>query len=145
MPEAPSVYTGTLQYEAENFDYKDIAACRGNAYYNGHRGYQGQGFVEFGTNKSAAIRDTVTVLRKGTYTMTVRYQAPTSGVTMQLLVNGRRYPLTFRKTGEVWTEVAEDVETGRRRECRYSEICDNGFSRVRADCYQNRSYRRSGI
>lgn len=110
VPEAPSVYTGTLQYEAENFDYKDIAACRGNAYYNGHRGYQGQGFVEFGTNKSAAIRDTVTVLRKGTYTMTVRYQALTSGVTMQLLVNGRRYPLTFRKTGEVWTEVAKDVE-----------------------------------
>ena len=29
---------------------------------------------------------------------------------MQLLVNGRRYPLTFRKTGEVWTEVAKDVE-----------------------------------
>ena len=42
--------------------------------------------------------------------MTVRYQAPTSGVTMQLLVNGRRYPFTFRKTGEVWTEVAKDVE-----------------------------------
>ena len=42
--------------------------------------------------------------------MTVRYQAPNSGVTMLLLVNGRRYPLTFRKTGEVWTEVAKDVE-----------------------------------
>ena len=66
VPEIPSVYTGTLQYEAEFFDYKDIGACRTNGYYNGRPGYQGQGYVEMGTSRSASIRDTVTVLRKGT-------------------------------------------------------------------------------
>lgn len=108
-PESPSVYTGTLQYEAENFDYKDIAACRGNAYSTGRFGYQGQGFVEMGTNRSAAIRDTVNVLRDGTYTMTVRYMAPTAGATLQMQVNGRRYPVSCGKT-DVWTEISKEVE-----------------------------------
>lgn len=108
-PERPSVYTGTLQYEAECFDYMNIGACRTNAYYNGHAGYQGQGFVEMGTNSNAAIRDTINVLREGTYTITVRYQGPSSGATMQMLVNGSRYPISFKKTGDVWTEVSKEV------------------------------------
>lgn len=110
VPEAPSVYTGTLQYEAENFDYKDIGACRGNAYSTGRRGYQGQGFVEMGTNSSASIRDTVNVLRGGTYTLVVRYMAPAVGATMQVQVNGRRYPMSFVKTGEVWKEISKEVD-----------------------------------
>ena len=99
VPEAPSVYTGTLQYEAEFFDYKNVGACRGNAYYDGHWGYQGQGYMEMGTNRSASIRDTVSVWRDGVYTVTVRYQAPQT-VRLQMSVNGKRSFLTLRNTDE---------------------------------------------
>ena len=109
VPEAPSVYTGTLQYEAEFFDYKNVGACRGNAYYDGHWGYQGQGYMEMGTNRSASIRDTVSVWRDGVYTVTVRYQAPQT-VRLQMSVNGKRSFLTLRNTDEQWAEVSAEAE-----------------------------------
>lgn len=110
VPERPSVYAGTLQYEAEFFDYKNIGACRTNAYYNGYPGYQGQGFVEMGTNRSASIRDTVRVLRNGTYTISVRYQVPNGSARMYLIVNGKRNSLTMRATNGVWAETSVEAE-----------------------------------
>ncbi len=110
VPERPSVYTGTLQYEAEFFDYMNIGACRTNGYYNGYPDYQGQGYVEMGTNSAASIRDTVCVLRDGTYTITVRYQAPTQGVSMLLYTNSTRNVLAFRQTSGAWAEVSKEVE-----------------------------------
>lgn len=109
VPEPPQIYTGVLQYEAENFDYKGIRNCYGNAYYFGHPGYQGQGFVEMGTSSQATLRDTVTVLHEGAYDLSVRYQSPAVG---QLLVtvNGRRYTYDLSKTGDVWTEVSQTVK-----------------------------------
>lgn len=110
VPERPSVYAGTLQYEAEFFDYKNIGACRTNAYYNGYPGYQGQGFVEMGTNRSASIRDTVRVLRNGTYAISVRYQVPNGSARMYLIVNGKRNSLTMRATNGVWAETSVEAE-----------------------------------
>ena len=110
VPERPSVYAGTLQYEAEFFDYKNIGACRTDAYYNGYPGYQGQGFVEMGTNRSASIRDTVRVLRNGTYAISVRYQVPNGSARMYLIVNGKRNSLTMRATNGVWAETSVEAE-----------------------------------
>ena len=110
VPEIPSVYTGTLQYEAEFFDYKDIGACRTNGYYNGRPGYQGQGYVEMGTSRSASIRDTVTVLRKGTYAITVRYLLPSGSLRLQMNVNGKRQFLNLRSTGDAWAETSVETE-----------------------------------
>lgn len=110
VPERPSVYTGTLQYEAEFFDYKNIGACRTNGYYNGYPGYQGQGFVEMGTDRSASIRDTVRVLRNGTYTIGVRYQVPNGNARMYLIVNGKRNSLTMRATNGAWEETSVEAE-----------------------------------
>lgn len=110
VPERPSVYTGTLQYEAEFFDYKNIGACRTNGYYNGYPGYQGQGFVELGTDRSASIRDTVRVLRDGTYAISVRYQIQNGNARMYLIVNGKRNSLTMRATNGVWEEASVEAE-----------------------------------
>ena len=109
-PETAPVYTGTLQYEAECFDYKNIGACRTNGYYNGHPRYQGQGYIEMGTDRSAAIRDTVNVLRSGTYTLSVRYQAPDGGVSMGLYINGSRKIMSFRPTQGEWMETSTTVD-----------------------------------
>ncbi|MCF0203311.1 MAG: hypothetical protein HUK08_08105, partial [Bacteroidaceae bacterium] len=110
VPELPQVYTGVLQYEAENFDYRNIRACRGNGYYHGHAGYQGQGFMDMGANSAAMIRDTVTVLREGEYNLTLRYQAPTAAGSLYITVNRKRYTVDCQQTGEVWTEVSLPVQ-----------------------------------
>ena len=110
-PERPSLYTGTLQYEAEFFDHKNIQACHTNGYNNGHPGYQGQGYVEMGTNSSASIRDTVTVPRKGTYTVAVRYLLPSGSLRLQLNVNGsKRHFLSLRPTANAWAEASVETE-----------------------------------
>ena len=109
VPERPSVYTDTLQYEAEFFDRKNIGTCRTNGYNSGRDGFYGQGYVEMGTNRSASIRDTVTVLRDGTYTISVRYQTPQTA-RMYLIANGNRQAMTFRSTGNGWQEMAVEAE-----------------------------------
>lgn len=52
VPAVPEAYYGTLQYEAEFADYKDIAKCRTNAFQDGMKGHCGQGFVEMGASKN---------------------------------------------------------------------------------------------
>ena len=82
-PQLPPVYTGVLQYEAELADYKSIAGCRKNGYNYGHAGYQGQGFMEMGTNTSGTLRFHTTVPKDGYYIVSLRYQATNDGkVTM---------------------------------------------------------------
>lgn len=110
VPERPSVYAGTLQYEAEFFDYQYIGGCLTNGYYNGHPGYQGQGFVEMGTDTRASVRDTVTVPRKGTYTLTVRYLLTSGNVRMQLNVNNKRQFLNLGSKGNAWAEMSVETE-----------------------------------
>lgn len=109
-PAAPPVYTGAQQYEAECFDYKNISACRTNGYYHGHTGYQGQGFVEMGNNAAAELRDTFTIPRDGSYTLKIRYQAPSASTTMVAYINKSRIPVQMRKSGEVWSEVSKEIK-----------------------------------
>ena len=63
-----------------------------------------------GTNRSASIRDTVRVLRNGTYTISVRYQIPNGSARMYLIVNGKRNSLTMRATNGVWAETSVEAE-----------------------------------
>ena len=129
MPELPSVYTGTLQYEAECFDYKNISACRTNGYYYGHPGYQGQGYVELGTNRQASLRDTVRVLRGGTYTVTLRYQADATA-TIRFSSPTRR-TLRCAPTGGEWSEISTTMEM----EAGANElVIDGGGTDMLIDC-----------
>ena len=106
-PALPPVYTDTLQYEAECFDYKSVSASHANGYYHGHARYMGQGFVEFGTNTAASIRDTISVPMSGAAKLSFRYQAP-AAVTMRLKVNGKTQNLSFAAS-ESWKEQEVEV------------------------------------
>jgi hypothetical protein len=126
-PAIPAVYNGTLQYEAENFDYKNIGTCVTNGVYSyfGIKGYTGQGYVYFGKNAGTALRDTVTVPRTGTYTMILRYSAPKGAVqSVSLLVNGARVTtmnLTKNKTDVTWSTYSRKVKLNAgRNELRFS-------------------------
>lgn len=77
VPEAPSAYEGTLQYEAELADYKSTT-IRKSGYNCGRDGYYGQGFAEL-TGKQSALRFAVKAPKAGYYLLTLRYQAEASG------------------------------------------------------------------
>lgn len=72
-PAAPLTYVGPLQYEAEIFDYKSIAGIVSSGWNQPVRDYTGQGYLQFGTSASAAIRKIVTVLKAGVYRLETKY------------------------------------------------------------------------
>lgn len=107
VPELPGEYLGTLQWEAEHFDYKSMT-CYGNAYNNGNRGYQGQGFVYTGAGKAASLRRFINVSRAGRYNLYVRYISKTKSGKYNLKVNGTEMQFPVSKCTE-WTET-EPIE-----------------------------------
>ncbi len=127
VPERPSVYTGDLQYEAEFFDRKNIANCYTNGYNTGHDGYYGQGYVDMGTNRSAALRDTIWAPRKGTYTITMRYQ--TGGNSrIRMTIAGSTKALNCSNTNGKWVETSTtaELEAGANEiEIRYAAVTSN--------------------
>jgi hypothetical protein len=91
VPNSPPVYTGPRQYEAETFDYKNIAGIIKNGYDRNIRNYTGQGYLQFGSNSAASVRDYVTVLNDGTYLLETRYTVTGGDVsTIDLYVNGSK-------------------------------------------------------
>ena len=99
-PAAPLTYTGPHQYEAECFDYKNIAGYTANGYGTVISNYTGQGYLNFGTSSSADIRKTITVLESGTYQLDAKYAVTGANVTtMDLYVNGTKIGTpTFAQT-----------------------------------------------
>lgn len=88
-PRNPLAYTGPHQYEAENFDYKNINGNVTSGIGNAVSNYNAQGFLKFGTSSTASIRDTNTVLESGTYRLETRYSVTGANVsTIDLYVNG---------------------------------------------------------
>ena len=91
VPGSPAVYAGPRQYEAESFDYKNIAGIVKNGYDRNIRSYTGQGYLQFGTNAAASVRDHVTVLNDGVYTLEIKYTVTGGDVnTIDLYVNGAK-------------------------------------------------------
>ncbi|MBO4451029.1 MAG: glycosyl hydrolase family 98 [Bacteroidaceae bacterium] len=107
-PDLPPVYTDTLQYEAECFDYKNIAGCRNNGYYHGHVRYQGQGFLELGTNTKASIRDTISVPQACTAKLALRYQAP-ADLRLSVRINNKTQAVSLTR-GDDWTLITFEAE-----------------------------------
>lgn len=117
-PEPPAVYDGPRQYEAECFDYRNIAELVKNGVGRGIEGYTAQGYLNFGTQQNAMVRDTVTVDRAGEYTLTFRYRAPSADVKHVMLYvgnlgpGGRKGMMKFPKTGDTdeWATADMTVE-----------------------------------
>ncbi|QSQ41524.1 carbohydrate-binding protein [Xanthomonas translucens pv. undulosa] len=90
-PDAPPAYTGVQQYEAENFDFRNIRSLVANGVSGPLRNYQGMGYVDFGTGGGASIRDDVRVASAGTYQLQTRYStAGASIANVDLYVNGSK-------------------------------------------------------
>ena len=88
-PTLPAVYDGSLQHEAEHFDYKNISGNVANGVSGDVRNYTAQGYLRFGTNAAASIRDTIFVQSGGTYQLQTRYSVTGGNVnTIALYVNG---------------------------------------------------------
>jgi hypothetical protein len=90
-PSLPAVYEGPRQYEAENFDYKNIAENVTQGYNTGIANYTAMGYLQFGTNSAASIRDTVNVSVAGKYNLATKYTTVGGNVTsISLYVNGTK-------------------------------------------------------
>lgn len=89
QPAKPLIYTGAHQYEAEHFDYKSISGNVTGGVNTGVSNYTGMGYLRFGNNPAASIRETITVLKSGTYKLQTKYSAAGGNVsTIDLYVNG---------------------------------------------------------
>lgn len=97
-PNKPAVYTGPRQYEAENFNYMNISGNYTNGVNRGIKNYTGQGFLKFGTNSSASIKDTINALKSGSYKLRIKYAASAGSVGMRLVVNGVTKNIVFSQT-----------------------------------------------
>ncbi|MCW3787922.1 glycoside hydrolase family 98 domain-containing protein [Plebeiibacterium sediminum] len=88
VPVAPPVYKGSRQYEAETFEFKNIVGYTKNGSTSSIRNYTGQGYLNFGTNATASVRDEVTVIGDGLYTLKTKYAVTGSDIsTIDLYVN----------------------------------------------------------
>ena len=89
QPVMPPLYNGTLQYEAENFDYKNITNVVTNGIGKPVRNYTAQGYLIFGSDQKAEIRKIVRAAANADYLLTIRYSAPDGPRTISLSVNGQ--------------------------------------------------------
>ncbi|XDF34892.1 glycoside hydrolase family 98 domain-containing protein [Paracidovorax avenae] len=91
VPDAPPVYAGAHQYEAEHFDFRNIARMVANGVSESVRNYQGLGYVNFGTGSAASLRGRVQVPAAGRYQLLARYAVAGADVgTIDVYVNGVR-------------------------------------------------------
>lgn len=89
VPASPNLYHGPLQHEAEVMDFKTTSQRVTSGYGEVIRNYTGQGYINMGKNKNAALRDMFKILDAGRYTVRVRYRTETEDVnTLGLYVNG---------------------------------------------------------
>jgi len=103
-PQPPAFYTGPRQYEAEHFDCKDIEENVKNGCRTGVDGFQGQGYMKFGTKGTAAVRDTVYTSKGGSFTMKLRYAVMADTDEIELYVNGSRVTALSLKGTESYSD-----------------------------------------
>lgn len=109
-PERPPVYYGPGQYEAENFDYRNITSVSQTDLQN----YTAMGYLNFGSSNSARVMDTIRVEHEGNYILVTKYRAPSADVkTVDLIINNKKVATPiFTKTvndARVWNEHSQNV------------------------------------
>ncbi|MGN1481265.1 glycoside hydrolase family 98 domain-containing protein [Porcipelethomonas sp.] len=111
-PEFPDFYTGTRQYEGELFDYKNIDGNVTNGCNSGITSYYGQGFIKFGTKSDAAVKDTVSTEKAGTFKLTLRYAVTADINNVDLYVNGSKVKtLSLPRCSSLsnWKTISENI------------------------------------
>lgn len=111
-PIAPDFYEGTRQYEGELFNYKNVEGNVPNGCGSGIDNFYGQGFMKFGTNSSASVKDTVTTEKSGSFNMTLRYAVTSDINSVDLYVNGSKIKtLSLPKSSSLsdWKTITEEI------------------------------------
>lgn len=132
VPTSPNIYRGAHQYEAENFDYKNIGSIITKRPYNYTEvllpNYTAMGYLVFGSNGNAAIRDEVSVIDTKNYSLRIRYCAAATVNTVDLYINGSKvHTPDFTQTGVGnWqtTSVGVSLNAGKNK----VELKANGSS-----------------
>ncbi|MCF0202599.1 MAG: hypothetical protein HUK08_04465, partial [Bacteroidaceae bacterium] len=110
----PPVYTGTRQYELENADYMNVDKNGDGISFCDIQGFTALGYVSWGTNRAAKLRDTIRIDEAGTYKMAIRYIAPAADVkSINVTVNNKvvsRNTLFPQTSSTEWTVKELDVE-----------------------------------
>lgn len=90
-PASPQIYQGAHQYEAECFDFKNVAKRITAGDGEAIRNYTAQGYINFGAGAEAAVRDEITAVEEGMYKFRIRYRASSATVnTVDMYVNGTK-------------------------------------------------------
>lgn len=113
IPAMPEAYEGEMQYEFENFDYKNVGGCYGNAWNNGFRGYNGQGCLNLGTQRGASVRGYIPVTKPGNYKVAIRYQASAGDAVVKVICGNQTKQVTLPKnatSSKEWSEVEFDMD-----------------------------------
>lgn len=112
LPRKPPFYQGPRQYEAEFFDSMNIQEIVKNGCRTGVDGYQGQGYMKFGTKENAAVREIVHTSRGGSFLMKLRYAVPSDTDGIELYVNGRKaavLSLTATESYSHWAVLEQEI------------------------------------
>lgn len=110
-PASPDVYTGPYQYEGEFFDYIGATVIKNGA-KKSIDNYTGQGYINLGTESGVKVRDIVTALEKGKYTLTLTYAGVDSPSDLSVYVNGKNagtISLDATKDLSSWASVTHQI------------------------------------
>ncbi len=113
--EIPPVYHGTRQWEWENADYISIDKAWNGACRSDIPGFTALGYVSYGNNNGAKLRDHIRIDEAGTYKMSIRYLAPQGKIDrINITVNGKvaARNVKFEKTGEdnAWAQSSVEFD-----------------------------------
>ena len=112
-PSVPDAYEGELQYELENFDYKNVNGLWGNAWYTGYRNYSGQGCVRLGTSNGASLRGYTPVAKAGNYKVNLTYQSDDNPATLKVTCGSVSKQIVLPKTSNgkyKWSDYDFDID-----------------------------------
>ncbi|MDE5564993.1 MAG: carbohydrate-binding protein [Oscillospiraceae bacterium] len=138
-PEFPSFYEGTRQFEAENFDRKNIEENITNACRSDVTGCWGMGFMKFGKSDSAVARDYVSTTKAGTFDLTLRYSAVADINNVDLVVNDAKVKtLSLPSTSNYskWNTVKASIELKAGENKIEFKANSASSSSVYLDCFQ---------
>lgn len=102
LPQQPQLYRGEILIEAEDMDFKNVKSCVTDPFnwYPSVKGHSGNGFMDMGTNSSAALRHQLKLKegQEGDYVVSVRYTCNSKEGNIVMIVNGKRQLLKCKKT-----------------------------------------------
>ena len=108
-PTRPEAVNDIVIIEAEDMDFKNVKSCVTDPYnwYPAVRGHSGNGFIDFGTNSTAALRHQLNCDFPGEYDIDIRYTCTSKTGNLAVTVNGTRQNVKCEKTAQnEWRKVS---------------------------------------